>query len=125
MHGKTTGQARPDRTRFVGFIPLSSSVGDGLAAAGLLQPRRRLPTHYLVRRFENRLPVPGCGDTGLDEWSTRDASALLPRVSRDNEMAKRLMWSGLMAAVGAVATIAANRVATVVWRRLFNEDPPE
>jgi hypothetical protein len=61
----------------------------------------------------------------LDEWPTLDASALLPRVSRDNEMAKRLMWSGLMAAVGAVATIAANRVATVVWRRLFNEDPPE
>jgi hypothetical protein len=27
--------------------------------------------------------------------------------------------------VGAVATIAANRVAIVVWRRLFDEDPPE
>jgi hypothetical protein len=40
-------------------------------------------------------------------------------------MVKRLMWSGLMAAVGAVATIAANRVAVVVWRRLFDEDPPE
>jgi hypothetical protein len=46
-------------------------------------------------------------------------------VNRDNEMVKRLMWSGLMAAVGAVATIAAYRVATVVWRRLFDEDPPE
>jgi len=46
-------------------------------------------------------------------------------VSPDNEMVKRLMWSGLMAAVGAVATIAANRVAIVVWRRLFDEDPPE
>jgi hypothetical protein len=40
-------------------------------------------------------------------------------------MVKRLMWSGLMAAIGAVATIAANRVAIVVWRRLFDEDPPE
>ena len=40
-------------------------------------------------------------------------------------MVKRLMWSGLMAAVGAVATIAANRGAVVVWRRLFDEDPPE
>jgi hypothetical protein len=40
-------------------------------------------------------------------------------------MVKRLMWSGLMAAVGALATIAANRAATVVWRRLFDEDPPE
>jgi hypothetical protein len=46
-------------------------------------------------------------------------------VNRDNEMVKRLMWSGLMAAIGAVATIAANRVAIVVWRRMFDEDPPE
>jgi hypothetical protein len=46
-------------------------------------------------------------------------------VNRDNEMVKRLMWSGLMAAIGAVATIAANRVAIVVWRRVFDEDPPE
>jgi hypothetical protein len=54
-----------------------------------------------------------------------DASALLRPVSRDNEMVKRLMWSGLVAAVGAVATIAANRIAVVVWRRLFDEDPTE
>ena len=40
-------------------------------------------------------------------------------------MVKRLMWNGLMAAIGAVAAIAANRVAVVVWRRLFDEDPPE
>ena len=40
-------------------------------------------------------------------------------------MVKRLMWSGLVAGVGALATIAANRIATVVWRRLFDEDPPE
>jgi len=53
------------------------------------------------------------------------ASALLPPVSRDNEMVKRLIWSGFMAAAGALATIAANRLATVVWRRLFDEDPPE
>jgi hypothetical protein len=46
-------------------------------------------------------------------------------VSRDNEMVKRLMWSGLMAAVGALATIAGNRIATIVWRRVFDEDPPE
>jgi len=46
-------------------------------------------------------------------------------VSRDNDMVRRLMWSGLMAGIGALATIAANRLATVVWRRLFDEDPPE
>jgi hypothetical protein len=60
----------------------------------------------------------------LDEWPTQ-APALLPRVNRDNEMVKRLMWSGLIAGIGALATIAANRVAVVVWRRLFDEDPPE
>lgn len=55
----------------------------------------------------------------------RSPSALLPPVPRDNDMVKRLMWSGLIAGVGALATIAANRVATIVWRRIFDEDPPE
>jgi hypothetical protein len=43
----------------------------------------------------------------------------------DNDLVKRLMWSGLLAGIGALSTIVANRVATVVWQRLFNEDPPE
>jgi hypothetical protein len=43
----------------------------------------------------------------------------------ENEMVKRLMWSGLLAALGALASIAANRAAGVVWRRVFDEDPPE
>jgi len=60
-------------------------------------------------------------------WTNGRRSPLLycPRVSRDNDMVRRLMWSGLMAGIGALATIAANRLATVVWRRLFDEDPPE
>ncbi len=41
-----------------------------------------------------------------------------------NEMTKRLMWSGLVAGVGALMAIAANRVATVIWIRVFKEDPP-
>ena len=40
-------------------------------------------------------------------------------------MVKRMMWSGLVAGLGAVAAIAANRVAAQVWRRVFNEDPPD
>ena len=44
---------------------------------------------------------------------------------RENSLMKRLAWSGLMAGLGALATIAANRVAVSVWRRMFNEDPPE
>jgi hypothetical protein len=40
-------------------------------------------------------------------------------------MMKRLMWSGLLAATGALAAIAANRASVVIWRRVFDEDPPE
>jgi hypothetical protein len=43
----------------------------------------------------------------------------------DNEMVKRLVWSGLLAASGALASIAASKIAAIVWRRLFDEDPPE
>ena len=43
----------------------------------------------------------------------------------DNDLVKRLMWSGLLAGIGALSTIVANRIATVVWQRVFDEDPPE
>jgi hypothetical protein len=43
----------------------------------------------------------------------------------DNEIAKRLIWSGMLAASGALASIAATRLAAFVWRRIYNEDPPE
>jgi hypothetical protein len=43
----------------------------------------------------------------------------------DNELVKRLVWSGLLAAVGALASIAASRVAAIAFRRIYNEDPPE
>jgi len=42
-----------------------------------------------------------------------------------NDLVKRLMWSGLLAGVGAVTTIVANRIATFIWVRVFDEDPPE
>ncbi len=42
-----------------------------------------------------------------------------------NDLVKRLMWSGLLAGLGAVATIATQRVATVIWVRIFDEDPPD
>ena len=42
-----------------------------------------------------------------------------------NDMTKRLMWSGLLAGVGALTTIVANRIATVIWQKVFDEDPPE
>lgn len=40
-------------------------------------------------------------------------------------MIKRLMWSGLLAGVGALASVVAHRLATQVWLRLFDEEPPE
>jgi hypothetical protein len=43
----------------------------------------------------------------------------------DNDMVKRLMWSGLLAGLGAAASIATTKLATVIWRRAFGEDPPE
>jgi hypothetical protein len=43
----------------------------------------------------------------------------------DNDLVKRLAWSGLLAAFGAAATMATTRIAAVVYRRIFGEDPPE
>ncbi|HLL86876.1 MAG TPA: hypothetical protein VK387_06160 [Thermoleophilaceae bacterium] len=42
-----------------------------------------------------------------------------------NDVTKRLMWSGLLAGVGALSSVMANRVAVELWRRIFDEDPPE
>jgi hypothetical protein len=43
----------------------------------------------------------------------------------DNEMVKRLAWSGLLAGVGALASIVTTRIAAVIYRQIFGEDPPE
>ena len=43
----------------------------------------------------------------------------------DNDLVKRLVWSGLLAATGALASIVASRLAAVIYRRLYDEDPPE
>jgi hypothetical protein len=41
-----------------------------------------------------------------------------------NDLTKRLMWSGLLAGIGALMTIVANRIAAEIWVRVFKEDPP-
>ena len=43
----------------------------------------------------------------------------------ENEVVRRLLWAGLVAASGALATVVANRIATAIWIRVFDEDPPE
>jgi hypothetical protein len=43
----------------------------------------------------------------------------------ESDLVKRLVWSGLLAGIGALASIATQRIATMIWTRAFNEDPPE
>ena len=43
----------------------------------------------------------------------------------DNEIVKRLMWTGLVAGVGALASVVSMRISTLIWQRVFGEDPPE
>jgi hypothetical protein len=43
----------------------------------------------------------------------------------ENEMVKRLVWSGLLAGTSALSALVAQRLAVLIWRRLFEEDPPE
>jgi hypothetical protein len=43
----------------------------------------------------------------------------------DNDMVKRLLWAGLLASIGALASIATTRLAHLIWVRAFGEDPPE
>jgi hypothetical protein len=43
----------------------------------------------------------------------------------ENDLVKRVMWSGLLTAVGAVASLLTQRAAAYLWRRVFDEEPPE
>ena len=43
----------------------------------------------------------------------------------DNDIVRRLIWAGMVAGLSALATIAANRAAAMLWVRIFKEDPPE
>jgi hypothetical protein len=42
-----------------------------------------------------------------------------------NDLTKRLMWSALLAGLGALTTIVANKLAAAIWTRAFGEDPPD
>ena len=43
----------------------------------------------------------------------------------ESPLVKRLMWFGLLAGTGALASLLATRLAAVIWMRLFGEEPPE
>lgn len=44
---------------------------------------------------------------------------------RENQLVKRLLWTGLMAGIGALSTLAANKVAAEIWERVMGEEPPD
>jgi hypothetical protein len=43
----------------------------------------------------------------------------------DNDIVKRLVWSGVLTASSALASLLAARAAALLWRRIFDEEPPE
>jgi len=43
----------------------------------------------------------------------------------DSDILRRFIWAGLLSVTGALATVAAHRLSEVIWRRVFNEEPPE
>ena len=42
-----------------------------------------------------------------------------------NDLTKRLIWSGMLAGIGALTTIVANRIAAALYMKIFDEEPPE
>jgi hypothetical protein len=43
----------------------------------------------------------------------------------ESDLVKRLLWSALLAGLGAIASIATQRAAIMIWTRAFGEEPPE
>jgi hypothetical protein len=43
----------------------------------------------------------------------------------ESDMLRRLIWTGLLAATGALASVLAHRASAAIWMRVFKEDPPE
>jgi hypothetical protein len=43
----------------------------------------------------------------------------------ESPLMKRLVWSGMVAGLGALASLASTRVAAMIWIRIFGEEPPE
>jgi hypothetical protein len=41
-----------------------------------------------------------------------------------NDVTKRLLWTGLLAGIGALSSTVTYRVAAEIWQRVFKEDPP-
>ena len=55
----------------------------------------------------------------------RPGGLISSRRVKDNEIVKRLVWSALLAGFGALSSLITTRMAALVWRQLYGEDPPE
>jgi len=42
----------------------------------------------------------------------------------ENEIVRRLVWTGLLTGLGALASVVVQRLATVIWVRVFDDEPP-
>lgn len=42
----------------------------------------------------------------------------------DTDMLRQLIWAGLLAASGALASLIAHRISSAIWMRVFDEEPP-
>ncbi len=47
-----------------------------------------------------------------------------PGLVEHGVMLRRLLWSAIYGAIGAVAAVAARRVSAQIWRTLTGEEPP-
>jgi hypothetical protein len=43
----------------------------------------------------------------------------------ESPLVKRLIWTGMLAGVGALSSAVSAKVAALVFKRIFHEDPPE
>jgi hypothetical protein len=43
----------------------------------------------------------------------------------ESPLVKRMIWTGLLTGIGALASLASARLAALIWMRIFGEEPPE
>src|SRR5262249_30914551 len=65
----------------------------------------------------------GLGYSPFDDCPVRITGS--EETDMDSDIVRRLIWAGLLSVTGALATVAAHRLSEVIWRRVFNEEPPE
>ena len=43
----------------------------------------------------------------------------------EHDLVRRVAWSAILTAFGALASLLATRVAAIAYRRIFNEERPD